>query len=1041
MFILVSNVQAWRDELAGKASPNLAFAGSTPTWPGGNVYYTFDTNVSTAVPAAQQQIFIDCANEWSSFANVHFIPRTTQTNYVLVSQVGSEGEGGLSSVGMVGGQQILQIAPGAWNHATVCHEMGHTLGLVHEHQRSDRGSYVNILTNNIESGELGNFVLLGNSINKTPYDFLSVMHYRRNAFSTSPSLDTMEPLAPYTQYINIMGQQFDPVLSQSDRAGMAAVYGAGPAIGSVVSNTADSGPGSLRIALYYAFDHPGTKITFNIPKTDPNFNNRIFTILPTDRLPSLVNATTLDGTTQPINSNAPGPAVMLNGSLAVPPNSYANGLRLGGTNCVVENLIVNGFATYGIVIDSTNASDNTVEGCYLGTDATGTTAVTNMFSPMVIDDGAHNNTIGGTSAAQRNIISGSPDQGLVIRDPGSTNNLVIGNYIGLNAAGTAPLSNTWSGVAIFNGAQSNIIGGASATMRNIIAGNGEQGVTISDPGSTGNIIEGNYIGLNPGGTAAISNAWAGVNFFQGASGNIVGESGAPNIISGNGYQGILIQDSGSSNNIVEENIIGLNPAGTGAISNGWSGVEIYNGPQWNTIGPDNLISGNGNTGVIIDDGSSENTVSGNLIGLDVTGTTEIPNAWAGVELYITSGNLIGGTGPGDGNVISGNGDQGILFYSAGPNNLIEGNYIGLDISGLHQVANGYPGIEVYANSFGNIVGGELGARNYICGNDSSGISIDGGSGTNIVQGNSIGANVAGASVPNLYQGIYIDTAVSNLIGGTSLGAANFIAYSPYDGVDVFNAGASNNTIRGNTIVSNGGGINIYYGANASATAPTLSSATLGTNLTVSGTLAGTPSTTFSIDFYASPASSPEGAVYLGARNVTTSAGGSASFTINFSGVVAEHQVITATATDPFGNTSSMSGGITVSATDSAGDGIPNAWRVKYFGGTTTNSTNCATCDADRDGVNNLQEFLAGTNPDSASSILKLLPVTEIKGTPTVSFNSSAGIVYRVSFSDNLATGQWQILADQIIGTGGEIQIADTSAPGNQDRFYRLEVLP
>jgi len=247
------------------------------------------------------------------------------------------------------------------------------------------------------------------------------MHYNRNSFAINPAADTLEPQPAYSQYLNVMGQQFDPVLSASDRAGMAAIYGAGPLLTGTVTNTMDSGPGSLRAALYFAFDHPGTTVGFNIATNDPGFSNLVFTIQPTDRLPSLVNATILDGGTE-TNRNPNGPAIQLNGALAPLPSVFPNGLRLGGTNCSVRGLIVNGFAASGILIDSANAMGNTVSGCYLGVDPTGTAAMPDGLSPITIDNGASGNTIGGTNNAARNVISGSAFQGWssAIRAPAET---------------------------------------------------------------------------------------------------------------------------------------------------------------------------------------------------------------------------------------------------------------------------------------------------------------------------------------------------------------------------------------------------------------------------------------------------------------------------------------------------------------------------------------------------------------------------------------------------------------------------------------------
>ena len=110
--------------------------------------------------------------------------------------------------------------------------------------------------------------------------------------------------------------------------------GAGPGATNIVTNTQDGGPGSLRAALYYAFDHPGTTITFNIPVTDPGLSNGVFNIQPSDALPGLWGNTTLDAGTEPTNSNPAGPEILLNGVLCHTASVYPNGLRFRGTNSV-----------------------------------------------------------------------------------------------------------------------------------------------------------------------------------------------------------------------------------------------------------------------------------------------------------------------------------------------------------------------------------------------------------------------------------------------------------------------------------------------------------------------------------------------------------------------------------------------------------------------------------------------------------------------------------------------------------------------------------
>jgi predicted Zn-dependent protease len=679
MEIAVNYLQGWRNKLASGPQPKVAFAGTFTPWTSGNVYYAFDASVSTT----NQKAFLDATAEWSTFANLHFIARTSQANYILVTNNASLG-GGLSYVGMVGGGQLYQIGPTSWNRATLVHELGHALGLVHEHQRSDRDSFVTINTNYIVSGHLPDFVKLTDSQNKSSYDFLSVMHYGRTAFSVNTSLsNTIVPLPAYAQYLNVMGQRFDPVLSSNDRAGMIAIYGAGPGATNVVTNTLDGGPGSLRAALYYAYDHPGTTIRFNIPVTDPGYSNSVFNILPSDQLTGIWGNTIVDGTTEPTNSNPNGPEILLNGVIAHTGSSFPSGLLFRGTNSIARGFIINNFAQWGVLMDGSNCVGNTISSCYLGTDPAGNSAVTNFLYPVQVSGGAVSNLVYG------NVIGGSTFMGVAIRDAGTSNNFVQGNYIGLNASGTAPLPNGYSGIQIFNGAQNNLIGGSTAATRNIISGNTLQGIYISDPGTSNNVVAGNYLGLNPAGTAAIPNGWSGVEIGSGAQFNTIGNS---NIISGNIQNGVLF--NGTANNRAQDNYIGLNAAGNAAVPNGWAGVDFYLGAQSNlAIG--NVISGNTQDGVLFyETAVSGNTVQGNYIGVNAAGTAPVGNIWAGVDLYFgAQNNLVGGSTPSAHNVISGNGHDGVVLGgSTTTGNTIAGNYIGLNSAGTTAISNDWSGV-------------------------------------------------------------------------------------------------------------------------------------------------------------------------------------------------------------------------------------------------------------------------------------------------------------------------------------------------------------
>jgi hypothetical protein len=223
----------------------------------------------------------------------------------------------------------------------------------------------------------------------------------------------------------------------------------------------------------------------------------------------------------------------------------------------------------------------------------------------------------------------------------------------------------------------------------------------------------------------------------------------------------------------------------------------------------------------------------------------------------------------------------------------------------------------------------------------------------------------------------------------------------------------------------------------------LAAAELGTNTVVTGTLSSQPNTLFTIDYYANPAPafSAEGMTYLGSRDVTTDGGGAAAFTNRLGARIPAGRAITATATDPDGNTSAFSGGVTVATVSTVGDGIPDAWRAAYFGGdgTTTNHSSSATGDPDGDKLTNQYEFLSGTNPTNAESGFRLSALNSAGSDTVAKLPSVSGISYRIESRDDLVAGSWSIFADQIVGTGSPITITDTNALVLPKRFYRARV--
>jgi hypothetical protein len=267
-----------------------------------------------------------------------------------------------------------------------------------------------------------------------------------------------------------------------------------------------------------------------------------------------------------------------------------------------------------------------------------------------------------------------------------------------------------------------------------------------------------------------------------------------------------------------------------------------------------------------------------------------------------------------------------IFIEGTNNNTIAGNFIGTNAAGTAAVG-GRIGVWVYDGAQNNTIGGTTAAdRNVISGNSDDGVLLSGPSVTkNVVEGNYIGADVTGASaIPNQY-GVQVvqlyhnqQGPSNNTIGGSAPGAGNVIAFNTKDGVQVSGRHSTGNSIRGNSIFANGGlGIDLVDGGNGSQRSPQLTAAVaLSNGMTeVTGALAAEHNTTYTLDFYSSPSgpNTPEGETYLGSVTVTTGADGKASFTVMLATPTTPGDILTATATDPFGDTSEFSDGTPITA--------------------------------------------------------------------------------------------------------------------------------
>jgi hypothetical protein len=363
---------------------------------------------------------------------------------------------------------------------------------------------------------------------------------------------------------------------------------------------------------------------------------------------------------------------------------------------------------------------------------------------------------------------------------------------------------------------------------------------------------------------------------------------------------------------VQGNKVGTNAAGTAALANGSYGVEMLGSS--NTVGgtaagAGNLISGNKFNGLVIQGAAS--LVQGNRIGTNAAGTAALPNGFHGVTIAGGSNNTIGGTAAGAGNLISGNKFDGLVIEDAA-NLVVQGNRIGTNAAGTAALPNGFHGVVIADGSNNTIGGTAAGAGNLISGNKFDGILIDTMSVANVVQGNLVGTNATGtAAVANGADGIDVQGS-NNTVGGTVAGAGNTIAFNTANGVHV--EIGNGNTIRHNSIFANGGlGIRLSPGANNNQPAPTLGSAQYDpffTNtLTVKGTVTGAAGSKVTLEFFANPAGDPEGKVFLGSFVVTIGANGTASFTFKEkTTALSAGMLLTATATDPTNGTSQFSAG-------------------------------------------------------------------------------------------------------------------------------------
>ena len=503
-----------------------------------------------------------------------------------------------------------------------------------------------------------------------------------------------------------------------------------------------------------------------------------------------------------------------------------------------------------------------VEGNFIGTNASGTASVQatdNNLIGIFDEFGAllgtigTGNVIGGTAPQARNIISAN---GTGIHPTfDATLTQIQGNFIGTDVTGTKPLGNFTDGILA---PPFSIIGGTQAGAGNVVSTNGTIDVDINAINGFGlgeaALVQGNFIGTEADGATSFgrigdADVEISVNYQLATIGGTT--PAARNILSGANF-GIRLAD-GVFDNLIEGNYIGVDVTGTKAFGNVNSGIlsdnfdidqpfglgtiQVLGLPSYsNTIGgavpgAGNVISGNFGAGIEIAGSNPEVTpanllgdiIQGNLIGTDATGTVAIPNGFNGIWLTTATvdnigtvnpmNNVIGGTNPGEANVISNNTGHGILI-NAGANNATVGNTI---------QNNTGAGVRITAGN-GNLI-----SRNSIFGNGALGIDLD-----------AVGPNANSPCQANT-------------------NGANMLQNAP-----VLTAGSGSTFISATATDPNG---------NTSEFSNTVQSNLSGNILSLLGNFNGLPNTTFTIEFFSSPSADAsgfgQGQTYLGSTSVTS----------------------------------------------------------------------------------------------------------------------------------------------------------------------------
>ena len=413
-------------------------------------------------------------------------------------------------------------------------------------------------------------------------------------------------------------------------------------IGDGVCRTA-GGVCSLRAAIEEANAHTGPDtINFNIPGSGVR-TIQLVTTLP--YLNDMSGGTTIDGYSQP--GSAPNThATVSNAVIQIEvkgqgPSAFSL-MVINSANNVIRGLAMyNGYDK--IWIYGSGAANNSVMGCFIGTDAAGNFGATGPYRTadgILIQTGSANNRIGSPAAADRNVISGNEFTGIDFKNEQSNGTLIYNNIIGLGPRGDKGLKNWGHGVDINVGASNNTVGGTAAGQRNVISANDISGVEVShDTTTQNNQIVGNYIGTDVTGTQGPSWASMGTEHAVRAEDGVQGTIVSDNVLGNTPYEIVHIDGVSTTNTQVFNNRIGVSLNGTPLPQGGGGAVWIGWPASGNRIGPNNIIANSPADGILISNNENiQNTITQNSI---------YNNGQMGIELLWMQGvNPIGSGGPG-----------------------------------------------------------------------------------------------------------------------------------------------------------------------------------------------------------------------------------------------------------------------------------------------------------------------------------------------------------------------------------------------------------